>query len=104
MRLVGSLVIASLLASGCRENASTAVPRLQHELASTESGPRARAALDLAAYGSDAKPAVPKLITLLQDPNSGVRSAAAFALRKIDDPAGNRALDAATKRETPFAK
>lgn len=89
------VAVASLiLATSCKEDLSTALPRLTKELDAKESSVRNRAALDLAGYGPDGKAAVPALVRLLRDPNSGVRSSAAFALRSIGTPEAEKALDA----------
>lgn len=77
----------------CKEQASTAVPRLIKDLDAKESGVRNKAALKLGSYQKDAEMAVPKLIQLLSDVNGGVRTSAAFALRSIGTKEAHNALD-----------
>jgi HEAT repeat protein len=91
------VVLFSVMLESCREPAATAVPALVKELRSSESGDRNRAALRLASYGREASPAVHSLVVLLGDENSGVRSSAAYALRQINTPEAQRALDAYQK-------
>jgi len=85
--------IILLVLTSCGEPASTAIPRLQKELQSKESGARNKAALALASYGKDAAPAIPSLIRLLSDDNGGVRTSAAYALRNIGTKEAILALD-----------
>jgi len=97
MRKTAPLLLCSFFAvaicSACREAPSTAIPKLERQLQAKDSSVRNQAALKLAGYGPDAKPAVSSLIRLLQDENSGVRSSAAFALREIGTPEAQKGLD-----------
>ena len=95
-KLILNLIFLSIL-GGCKEAATTAVPKLVSDLTSHESGVRNKAALKLASYGEQARPAVPNLIELLKDPNGGVRSSAAYALREIKDKKGLDAIDSYEK-------
>ena len=83
----------------CSEPAETAVPKLIEKLHSADKRERNQAALALAGYGKAAEPAVTALITVLRDPNPGIRTSAAYALREIDTPDAQAALDRAENVE-----
>ncbi len=86
------LLLCLIVCFSCKENPKTAVPKLIKQLNSTIAAERSNAALTLGRYGEQAKEAVPALIICLEDPNSGVKSAAAYALRVIDTPQAQNAL------------
>ena len=86
------LISCICLWSSCN-SAATEVPKLVAQLKSKQSGERNRAALKLGSYGKDAKAAVNALVERLSDENNGVRTSAAYALRQIDTPEAQRALD-----------
>ena len=70
-----------------------AIPKMSHELYSSDASTRNTAALGLARCGDRAKSAVPRLAALLYDPNVGVQSSASYALRKIDTREARRAIE-----------
>ncbi|MBP9837154.1 MAG: HEAT repeat domain-containing protein [Proteobacteria bacterium] len=93
MKKLFLLLLCSLLCS-CLEDPKTGVPKLVKQLKSSDSHERSRAAQKLAAYKKDAADAVPALVKCLNtDDNDGVKSMVAYALRLIDTPEGNKALD-----------
>jgi len=89
--------ILLLVFISCGESAETAIPKLSLQLKSKVRKERSQAALRAGSYGTDAAPLTQDLIRLLHDPNGGVRSAAAFALRAINNEEGNKALKQATE-------
>jgi HEAT repeat protein len=96
INLVFQILFLSLLSlsfSACLEAPETAIPKLINDLSAKESSVRNKAALKLASYKEDARPAVLPLIACLRDPNNGVRTSAAFALREIKDEKGLQAID-----------
>ena len=91
------LFLLFMSVSGCRESASTAVPRLIQMFSSTDTHERNSAAHEIGSYGKEAEEAVLPLIKLLHDPNNGVRSSAAYSLRRIGTKEASEALDSYKK-------
>lgn len=94
LKILGILFL--LFTISCKKPAEERVPELIAKLSHRETSERYHAALELANYGRDAQKAVPDLIRLLRDPNGGVKSAAAYALRTIDTPEAQEALEKAS--------
>lgn len=94
---LASVILVTCLLGGCCKDDQ--VPANIHRLYSSDARIRNDAALALARCGSPkADKAVARLSELLYDSNVGVQSAAAYALRKIDNESARKSLERAIAR------
>lgn len=99
------LAAAAALRGCTTEEGAKALPALVELLTHKEPNVRRDAAVALAEFGSDGKPALPDLRRAMKDPEPGVSSAASWAVARVRAAADNReavsALVAALQAKEP---